>query len=90
MNEEIVSLQRVQTNAGETQLRELLEAHVEYTDSSKAKTILSDWKTNLGKFWQLVPPSEAGTPEVYGSEDDGNVFDEGSQVEATDPAPARF
>lgn len=82
-------MQRVQTTAGETQLRELLEAHVELTDSSKARGILSDWKTNLGKFWQLVPPSEAGTPEVYGSEDE-DVFDKGSQVEATDPAAARF
>lgn len=82
-------MQRVQTTAGETQLRELLEAHVENTDSSKARKILSDWKTNLRKFWQLVPPSEAGTPEVYGSEDE-DVFDEGSQVEATDPAAARF
>lgn len=83
-----MSLQRVQTNAGEIQLRELLEAHVDNTDSSRAKKILSDWKTNLGKFWQLVPPSEAGTPEVYGSQDD--VFDKGSQMEATDPAQARF
>ncbi|DBA68490.1 TPA: Ferredoxin-dependent glutamate synthase 1, chloroplastic/mitochondrial [Trebouxia sp. C0005] len=89
VNSEIVAMQRVQTSAGETQLRELLEAHVEYTGSSRAKNILSDWKNNLGKFWQLVPPSEAGTPEVYASED--NVIKhEGSQTESVDPAPAKF
>ena len=89
VNSEIVAMQRVQTSAGETQLRELLEAHVEYTDSSRAKNILSDWKNNLSKFWQLVPPSEAGTPEVYASED--NVIKhEGSQQESVDPAPAKF
>ena len=91
VNSEIVSMQRVQTSAGQTQLRELLEAHLELTDSSKAKHILSDWRNNLGKFWQMLPPSEAGTPEVYPADD--NMFaDEGeqSQMEATDPAPARF
>ena len=90
VNSEIVAMQRVQTSAGETQLRELLEAHIENTGSSRAKSIMSDWKTNLGKFWQLVPPSEAGTPEVYASDD--NVIDhEGSQAEAQgDPAPAKF
>ena len=89
VNSEIVAMQRVQTSAGETQLRELLEAHVEYTDSTRAKHILSDWKSNLGKFWQLVPPSEAGTPEVYASEDN-LIKHEGSQKEAVDPAPAKF
>lgn len=89
VNSEIVAMQRVQTSAGETQLRELLEAHVEYTDSTRAKHILSDWKNNLGKFWQLVPPSEAGTPEVYASEDN-LIKHEGSQKESVDPAPAKF
>ena len=90
VNSEIVAMQRVQTSAGEAQLRELLEAHIENTDSARAKSIMSDWKTNLGKFWQLVPPSEAGTPEVYPSEDESKEK-EGSQAEAQgDPAPAKF
>ena len=54
----------MQTAAGEQQLRELLEAHAENAESSKAREILSDWKNSLGKFWQLVPPSESGTPEA--------------------------
>ena len=32
--------------------------------SKKAKEILDSWGTSLGKFKQLVPPSEAGTPEA--------------------------
>jgi glutamate synthase domain-containing protein 3 len=32
--------------------------------SKKAKEILDSWATSLGKFKQLVPPSEAGTPEA--------------------------
>jgi glutamate synthase (ferredoxin) len=64
VNTEIVAIQRVQTAAGEQQLRELLEAHAENAESSKARKILGDWKNSLGKFWQLVPPSESGTPEA--------------------------
>lgn len=64
VNPEIVKLQRVQTPAGEAQLKELIEAHVSKTDSPKGKAILADWDTYLGKFWQVVPPSEADSPEA--------------------------
>jgi len=30
----------------------------------KAKTILDNWEDFLPKFWQVVPPSEADSPEV--------------------------
>lgn len=44
--------------------QELITAHVESTGSEKGKAILGDWANALGKFWQLVPPSEASTPEA--------------------------
>ena len=31
---------------------------------TKGARILADWPTMFGKFWQLVPPSEANTPEA--------------------------
>lgn len=37
---------------------------MEATGSEKGKAILADWSNALGKFWQLVPPSEASTPEA--------------------------
>ena len=64
VNAEIVKVQRVMTPAGEQQLKELLEAHVEHTDSPKAKSILTNWLEYLPKFWQVVPPSEKDTPEA--------------------------
>jgi glutamate synthase (ferredoxin) len=64
VNPEIVSVQRVITSAGEQQLKELIEAHAERTDSPKAKTILENWSDYLPKFWQVVPPSEKDTPEA--------------------------
>ena len=64
MNSEIVSIQRVSTSSGEGQLRDLLQAHVDKTGSPRAQGMLADWQTSLQRFWQLVPPSEANTPQA--------------------------
>jgi glutamate synthase (ferredoxin) len=64
VNPEIVKIQRVISSAGEKQLQDLITTHVEKTGSQKAKEILANWEFYLGKFWQVVPPSEADTPEV--------------------------
>ncbi len=64
VNPEIVKLQRVATQAGERQLKELIEAHADRTGSPKAKTILTNWTEYLPQFWQVVPPSEKDSPEA--------------------------
>ena len=64
VNPEIVQIQRVITEAGEQQLFELIQAHAERTGSPKAKAILAQWPDSLSQFWQVVPPSEANTPEA--------------------------
>ena len=63
VNGEIVTAMRVRTDAGEAQLKRLVAAHAEKTGSAVAKAILGDWKASLPRFWQLVPPSEANSPE---------------------------
>jgi glutamate synthase (ferredoxin) len=64
VNREIVKIQRVTTPAGEQQLKDLISAHAEKTGSQKAKAILANWSEFLPKFWQVVPPSEADSPEA--------------------------
>ncbi len=64
VNPEIVKVQRVITPAGEAQLRLLIEAHLAHTGSPKAQAVLANWNNYLPKFWQVVPPSEADTPEA--------------------------
>jgi len=68
VNPEIVKVQRVITPAGETQLKALIEAHVAHTGSAKAQRILDNWSEYLPKFWQVVPPSEADSPEANPAE----------------------
>jgi glutamate synthase (ferredoxin) len=64
VNPEIVKVQRVVTEAGAKQLQELIRNHGDRTGSPKAKMILQNWSEYLPKFWQLVPPSEAQSPEA--------------------------
>eukprot|EP00897_Mesotaenium_endlicherianum_P005262 jgi/Mesen1/4764/ME000242S03939 len=64
VNKEIVAMQRVSTPAGEAQLRRLIQSHVDKTGSARGALVLSEWEKYLPQFWQLVPPSEANTPEA--------------------------
>ena len=64
VNPEIVTIQRITSQKGEEQLKNLISAYFDRTQSQKAKTILDNWDSYVGKFWQVVPPSEANTPEV--------------------------
>ncbi len=64
VNPEIVKIQRVVADEGEKQLKEMIQNHVDKTGSPKGKAILSDWANYLGKFWQVVPPSEADSAEA--------------------------
>ena len=64
INPEIVKVQRVESEAGAKQLQEMIEQHVAKTGSPKGQVILKDWEHYLGQFWQVVPPSEADSPEV--------------------------
>ncbi|XP_024003953.1 ferredoxin-dependent glutamate synthase 2, chloroplastic isoform X3 [Eutrema salsugineum] len=70
VNKEIVKIQRVISPVGQTQLKSLIQAHVEKTGSSKGATILEEWDKYLAMFWQLVPPSEEDTPEANSDHQD--------------------
>ncbi|MBO9999034.1 MAG: glutamate synthase large subunit [Cyanobacteria bacterium SID2] len=63
VNPEIVKMQRVCSPAGEEQLKTLVQAHAD-RGSAKAKRILESWSEYLPQFWQVVPPSEAETPQA--------------------------
>ncbi len=68
VNLEIVKYQRIVSEAGAKQLKEMIQQHVAKTGSAKGKTILQDWDNYLGQFWQVVPPSEADSPEAGAAE----------------------
>jgi len=55
---------RIRAPAAESQLRALLEEHVEQTDSPRAKAILSNWVQALDHFWLVAPISEQESDKV--------------------------
>ncbi|MEM8672615.1 MAG: glutamate synthase large subunit [Cyanobacteria bacterium P01_G01_bin.67] len=69
VNPEIVKIQRVGSDAGAKQLKEMIEQHVTQTGSAKGKAILQDWDNYLDKFWQVVPPSEIDRAETNAEAD---------------------
>ncbi|WP_247216695.1 glutamate synthase-related protein [Synechococcus sp. C9] len=64
VNPEIVKIQRVTSPAGACQLHDLITIYRERTASRKAEAILTQWERYLPQFWQVVPPSEADTPQA--------------------------
>jgi len=73
VNGEIVQIQRIQTEAGKAQLKTLIQDHVDRTGSATGRAILDSFDAELQNFWQVVPPSEANTPEASPASEDSSV-----------------
>ncbi|MEE2822153.1 MAG: glutamate synthase large subunit [Acidobacteriota bacterium] len=54
-NHEMVSLQRVQDNEEISELKQFIENHFQYTGSTVAQTVLSQWETSLPQFVKVMP-----------------------------------
>ncbi|MFB0901070.1 MAG: glutamate synthase subunit alpha, partial [Dehalococcoidia bacterium] len=55
VNEELVGLEQISNHDDEQLLQELIQRHADFTDSTIAKNILSDWNLYLPKFWKVAP-----------------------------------
>ena len=62
VNKDIIQIRKVVTRESEKQLKDLIELYYIKTNSMKAHDILNNWHYFLNMFFQLVPPSELGTP----------------------------
>ena len=51
----MVELEKVVTAEDKQTLRQMIEAHLKYTGSRKAKTVLDAWETMLPKFVKIMP-----------------------------------
>src|SRR4030042_7188070 len=54
-NLDMVDLERVWNETDQRQLRDLLEDHFRYTNSSRAKFILDNWEAHLPLFVKVMP-----------------------------------
>jgi glutamate synthase (ferredoxin) len=54
-NKEMIQLFPLSDPAEVAEIRRLLERHVEYTASTRARALLADWKTTVSRFIRVVP-----------------------------------
>jgi glutamate synthase (NADPH/NADH) large chain len=59
-NPDTILWRRIGAAAWETQLRALIEEHVERTGSVRGRLILASWTEARGQFWQIVPKEMVG------------------------------
>jgi len=55
VNKEMVAIEPITSKYDSTELKEMIEAHVSYTNSDKGKEILSDFQEYITKFKKIIP-----------------------------------
>lgn len=54
-NPELLSIRRLNGNGDDEMLRHLIAAHLERTDSQRARDVLENWETQREFFWYVAP-----------------------------------
>jgi glutamate synthase (NADPH/NADH) large chain/glutamate synthase (ferredoxin) len=55
LNSELVRLMRLADDADETRLRDLVQQHMDATESKWAQHISDEWQTSRENFWKVLP-----------------------------------
>ena len=63
LNPELVTLERLETEADIVTVKKLVYKHLELTESDRAKEILGDWHRYEPKFWKIRPIHFPTTPK---------------------------
>lgn len=61
-NPESIGINRLENEEDIVQLKELIYAHLETTESERAREILGNWEELEGKFWKVTPKGKAAPP----------------------------
>lgn len=54
-NKSMVLLEKIETEEEMNEVKEMIEKHVEYTNSTKGKQVLADWKNCRERFTKIIP-----------------------------------
>jgi glutamate synthase (ferredoxin) len=61
-NKQLVSISRLEQAGDIDSLKGLIQRHLDYTGSPRAKEILGNWATYQPKFWKVSPNVPAAKP----------------------------
>ncbi len=82
LNKEMVLTEKVENKADKVLLKTLLENHVKYTGSVKAKAILEDFEGNLSKFKKIIPEDYKKMMQLTALFEEQGMDHEKAQIEA--------
>lgn len=82
LNKEMVLMEKVENKADKELLKEMLEKHLEYTGSLKAKNILENYNDNLAKFKKIIPEDYKRMIQMTAAFEEQGMDHEKAQIEA--------
>ncbi|MCQ2500215.1 MAG: glutamate synthase subunit alpha, partial [Lachnospiraceae bacterium] len=82
LNKELVLMEKVENKPDKIELKTLLENHVAYTGSAKAKKILSNFDEELLKFKKIIPADYKKLIAVTSMYEEQGMSREQAQIEA--------
>ena len=82
LNKEMVLMEKVDTKTDREELKKMLENHVLYTGSEKAKMILANFETELEKFKKIIPEDYKKLIVMTGVYEEKGLSREDAQIEA--------
>jgi len=82
LNKEMVLMEKVETKTDIEELRSMLEKHVKYTGSEKAKKILDNFKESLAHFKKIIPEDYKKLIAMTGMFEEQGLSREDAQIEA--------
>ena len=82
LNKEMVLMEKIEHKADKELLKEMLEKHLEYTGSIKAKNVLDDFEENLSKFKKIIPEDYKRMVQMTAAFEEQGMDHEKAQIEA--------
>ncbi len=82
LNRELVLMEQIENKADRIELKTLLENHVKYTGSVKARKILENYEEELLKFKKIIPADYKKLITVTGMYEEQGMSHEQAQIEA--------
>ena len=75
-------MEKIEHKADKELLKEMLEKHLEYTGSIKAKNVLDDFEENLSKFKKIIPEDYKRMVQMTAAFEEQGMDHEKAQIEA--------
>lgn len=82
LNKEMILMEKVENKFDQEELKGILEKHVEYTGSSRAKEVLNNFQEYLPKFKKLIPGDYKKLLQLSAQFEEQGMSREEAQIEA--------